>query len=40
MKLFEVDDETIGDAIVDRSPDIEVELIRRQMDRWKRREIW
>ena len=27
MKLFEVDDETIGDALVDRSPDIEVELI-------------
>ena len=27
MKLFEVDDETIGDAIVDSSPDIEVELI-------------
>ena len=27
MKLFEVDDETIDDALVDRSPDIEVELI-------------
>jgi len=27
LKLFEVDDETIDDALVDRSPDIDVELI-------------